>query len=167
MNDYRLPDSLEFPVKHILRMRGLKCSCPISPAKVQGILESPGEVEAVSVSLNFSVGKNEILVTGKVKGKTRLCCSRCLKDFHNYFESEFEEIYPTTAEIIDIMIKIREALVLENGIRHLCRPDCKGLCHVCGADLNLKKCSCRSDKPSPFEALKDLKKKKEQDNAQS
>jgi uncharacterized protein len=106
-------------------------------------------------------------VTGKLKGKNKFRCSRCLKTFSSRFESEFEEDYPINAEIIDIMVKIKEVLVLENAIQHLCKPDCKGLCHVCGTDLNTAKCSCKNDKPSPFEALKDFKKKKEQKNAQS
>ena len=42
-----------------------------------------------------------------------------------------------------------------------CKPDCKGLCPVCGTDLNVSQCSCgRADTPSetrkPFAALEDL-----------
>ena len=42
-----------------------------------------------------------------------------------------------------------------------CKPGCKGLCPVCGTDLNVSQCSCgRADTPSetrkPFAALEDL-----------
>jgi uncharacterized protein len=41
-------------------------------------------------------------------------------------------------------------------------PDCKGLCSVCGADLNEKECGCPKDPREAFGAfssLKDLLKK--------
>lgn len=37
---------------------------------------------------------------------------------------------------------VREQVLLEVPIRPLCRPDCKGLCPRCGADLNAADCGC-------------------------
>ena len=40
----------------------------------------------------------------------------------------------------------------------LCRPDCRGLCPVCGVDLNQQSCSCGKDDIDPrWEKLKNLK----------
>ena len=40
----------------------------------------------------------------------------------------------------------------------LCDPACKGLCPVCGADLNDGECGCERTVPDPrLAALKDLK----------
>lgn len=36
-------------------------------------------------------------------------------------------------------------IVLELPSKILCRPDCKGLCPVCGGNRNLKDCGCVSD----------------------
>jgi len=41
---------------------------------------------------------------------------------------------------IDLAPLVREYLLLEVPIKPLCRPDCKGLCVVCGADLNVESC---------------------------
>ena len=41
---------------------------------------------------------------------------------------------------IDLDDLAREYLVVEIPINPLCRPDCKGLCVECGADLNVEVC---------------------------
>jgi uncharacterized protein len=38
---------------------------------------------------------------------------------------------------LDLSEPLREAISLAEPIAPLCRPDCRGLCLVCGADLNL------------------------------
>ena len=37
---------------------------------------------------------------------------------------------------LDLAESVRAAIALAEPIRALCRPDCRGLCAVCGADLN-------------------------------
>lgn len=40
----------------------------------------------------------------------------------------------------------------------LCKEDCKGLCSVCGINLNEKQCDCRIEKNNDiWEPLKKLK----------
>jgi len=38
---------------------------------------------------------------------------------------------------LDLSEAVRAAISLAEPIRPLCRPDCRGLCEACGADLNL------------------------------
>jgi uncharacterized metal-binding protein YceD (DUF177 family) len=42
----------------------------------------------------------------------------------------------------DVAGVLREAVLLEVPFSLLCRPDCKGLCQRCGADLNDGPCGC-------------------------
>jgi uncharacterized protein len=37
---------------------------------------------------------------------------------------------------------VRQAMVMQEPMRPLCRPDCAGLCPTCGADLNEGPCAC-------------------------
>ena len=51
---------------------------------------------------------------------------------------------------LDIIMPFFEQIVLEYpqyGI--LCKDDCKGLCPVCGIDLNKKSCNCRAKTVDP------------------
>ena len=41
---------------------------------------------------------------------------------------------------------VREAVILALPLKPLCSGDCKGLCPVCGADLNRSQCDCVREK---------------------
>ncbi len=50
-----------------------------------------------------------------------------------------------------------DAVLLALPLRPLCRPDCLGLCGVCGADLNTGSCPGHGEAAaSPFTVLRDL-----------
>lgn len=87
-------------------------------------------------------------------------CSRCLEDYEESFvtdDSYFvkpgrdeeaekyltdEDVYAIFAPIdeIDTVPLIRDSLILSVPMKPLCRKDCKGLCPVCGANLNTQSC---------------------------
>jgi uncharacterized protein len=58
---------------------------------------------------------------------------------------------------IDLGEAIREELVLTIDRYALCRPDCRGLCPVCGKNLNETTCECSTDEPDPrWDVLRSL-----------
>lgn len=58
---------------------------------------------------------------------------------------------------LDLDEVIQADLWLEMPMKSLCKPDCKGLCHRCGADLNAGPCGCADKEIDPrLEALKQL-----------
>jgi len=60
---------------------------------------------------------------------------------------------------IDLGQMMREQFYLALPMKPLCRPDCKGLCPVCGKNRNRETCSCESTWVDPrFEVLRNLKK---------
>jgi uncharacterized protein len=63
---------------------------------------------------------------------------------------------------IDPVELVKEQLLISIPMVPLHAPDCKGLCPVCGTNLNEADCSCRKDGRGEFGAfsvLKDLFKK--------
>ncbi len=61
-------------------------------------------------------------------------------------------------EILDTRPIVLEQLQLNIPMKPLCRPDCRGLCPRCGADLNERECSCAAHAPDPrWAALAALK----------
>ena len=70
------------------------------------------------------------------------------------FSEEFLETYSNKLEIIDIMFLVRQTLALTEEIRFLCKPDCRGICPMCGQDLNVASCNCKPVNLSPFAVLK-------------
>lgn len=80
-------------------------------------------------------------------------CVRCLTSYTQALETTFQELYTLRYQPIsdsglvvpednniDIAIILREYLMIEMPIKPLCRPDCQGLCIVCGQDLNEGTC---------------------------
>jgi uncharacterized protein len=56
---------------------------------------------------------------------------------------------------------VREAVILSVPAKPLCSENCKGLCPVCGTDLNRSTCSCAKKDIDPrWDQLKGLLKKK-------
>jgi len=105
-----------------------------------------------------------------VGGEARSLCHRCLTEFARPFETRFDLILQRGGELagedvvvlaetaleLDLTAYVREAVILEEPIRLLCRPECKGLCSQCGQDRNLASCSCAPPADVRWEALKKL-----------
>jgi uncharacterized protein len=81
-------------------------------------------------------------------------CDRCLKPFEREFSYDFDHILVRTVnndndeyivtegDSIDVdEVALPDAL-LQMPSKLLCREDCKGLCYICGADLNEADCGC-------------------------
>jgi uncharacterized protein len=64
--------------------------------------------------------------------------------FSQRFATESELILPEDGHI-DLEPLVREYMLLEIPISPLCKPDCKGLCPICGGNLNEEICNHDSD----------------------
>ena len=67
-----------------------------------------------------------------------------------------EEVY--AGKVIDLDPLVREQLVLALPAYPVCGEGCKGLCPVCGGNLNERECGCDRRVPDPrWAGLKNLK----------
>lgn len=120
-------------------------------------------------------------LAGHLETRLELPCSRCLEPFpwpidvsfdlqyqpqstnvgdgeHEVEEDDLSTAYYENEEI-DLGQLIREQIYLALPMKPLCRDDCRGLCPVCGINLNRGTCTCtRSWEDSRLAALKTLKK---------
>jgi uncharacterized protein len=70
---------------------------------------------------------------------------------------EDEEIYPLVGDRLELSEMLREQIILATPMQPLCREDCRGLCPVCGENLNERRCNCPPRQPdSPFSVLRKL-----------
>ena len=126
----------------------------------------------VTVDMNCVYDGEGLNVTGTLESAVRMNCTRCNEEFTEDFsvdfserflrvsESEADELecYPFSDDTVSLDKMVQDLLILNTPIYGVCRPDCKGLCPECGANLNYQKCSCGdSNDNSPFAALKELK----------
>ena len=111
-------------------------------------------------------------VEGTIAATKHFVCDRCLKacevtqehPFSEEFRSENpeEESNVIIDGRIDLRPLVRDTLMAAQPLSNLCKPDCKGLCPVCGHDLNDGDCGCDRFVPDPrLAALQQFMKKED------
>lgn len=100
-------------------------------------------------------------VSGEAYGSCDLCGNvakvKCECELDEVFDQLSPE-YDPSRKGYDIGQMIEECISLSVPQLKRCKPDCKGLCQYCGANLNEVNCNCKntSDSASVFGVLKDI-----------
>lgn len=113
----------------------------VSPVEVKGTVKSrDGSAELkASVSFDFSIP-----------------CDRCAEQIDRHYDFAFSHVLVRSLENnedddrfievrderLDLDGLMREDILLELPTKFLCREDCRGLCPVCGKNLNAGPCGC-------------------------
>ncbi len=133
------------------------------------------------ITLAFDIFKDKLhyRLVGRVQTTLELPCGRCLEPFTTPVdqtfdlryqphtentgegEREIEEDDLTTAfyenDEIDLGHLMQEQFLLALPMKPLCGVDCKGLCAMCGTNLNTGSCDCKREWEDPrLAALKTL-----------
>lgn len=115
--------------------------------------------ETIHVDLKIEYIEGLIVVSGTLSGKYSAVCGRCLADINEDFIVDFHENFIHTSDMdegsddyeyegshIDLSVPFIDNILLGFPGIMLCMEDCKGLCSICGKNLNDGECSCdRSD----------------------
>ena len=88
-----------------------------------------------------------IKIYGHADAVVSTMCARCLKPLEIPVSVDFDETVghdgiELNGTILNIDNIVKNNIVVELPIRFLCREDCKGICSICGADLNITDCNC-------------------------
>lgn len=101
------------------------------------------------------------VLTGKLTSSVALECSRCLlpvlaplaaevfEKFSRQPGATSDDILPFSGDEIELAGVLSETIVVNLPVKPLCSPDCRGLCPICGADLNQSVCDCRPHAGDP------------------
>ena len=142
-------------------------------------LDDETTLEQLDGKVRFTRTTTGVLVDVDAHGVVITPCIRCLNpsnqqvdlhfrdEFHSKIEvntgaplpkpDEEDPFFIDESHLVDLGEAIREYALLELPMQPLCRPDCRGLCPTCGADLNSGPCDCRNDDVDErFDALKAL-----------
>ena len=130
-----------------------------SLAKEDAELDGP-----LQVHLHLDRRADEIWIRGRAGGTARQECGRCLANYAQILDLEFDVfcakvqnpnvvshkavdeqdggIHVHDGRTLSIDGEIREAVLLGLPMKPLCREACAGLCPRCGEDLNQGPCRC-------------------------
>ncbi|MBU9888534.1 MAG: DUF177 domain-containing protein [Candidatus Omnitrophica bacterium] len=94
-----------------------------------------GQVEKSAGTLRFQ---------GTLTTAIKRVCGRCLKEMAEPLSLDFDWIFDVAGkDVVEPVENVRELLILEHPLAHVCTPACKGLCPMCGIDLNEATCKCK------------------------
>jgi len=85
------------------------------------------------------------VVRGQIECQKIFICDRCLTQSTGEQIHEFDEEFDKSAaldDMLDVTELLRDVLLAGQPMKNLCKADCKGLCPVCGANLNDGDCDC-------------------------
>ena len=163
---------------------GLTVDWKEDPASLASYLENFSQIDflfetALEATATIRKVGQSVMVKGNLKALLRLPCGRCLEEFTVPLSSTFEvTLFPaketSSEEEIELTEDDMESNFYEGGEIHLseiaceqifleipyqplCRDDCRGLCPICGKDLNRTQCGCRREEfETGFAVLKKL-----------
>lgn len=145
-------------------------------AKSLGLKEPFKDSYKLEIELEKSI--KQIIVTGDFKGEGDFVCDRCTEEYQKEIHTIFKHIYligekhddkydeevtylSFDADKIDIINEVVDYAKLAVPMKNLCNEDCKGLCPICGKNLNVEQCNCKlekiDDRWSPLLKLKEKK----------
>ena len=118
----------------------------------------------IALAADVQKDARKVRLVGRVKAALELDCSRCVEPFAVPIDSAFDVLFlPAETldvdgehevkdddlnvsfyrdEVIDLGDVMREQFYLALPMKPLCRPDCQGLCAVCGINRNRETCTC-------------------------
>lgn len=106
-----------------------------------------------------NLGERRVKIEGGTEVSLNIPCSRCLEEVEVFFPVEIEEELDfneseeeridhldeknyITGYNLDVERLIYNEMLIGFPLQTLCQEDCKGICKVCGVNLNRETCSC-------------------------
>jgi uncharacterized protein len=147
---------MKIPIKHL--HEGLHTFAFKQTAAACGLMDHPN-LSDVDIIIDVEKSSPHFFIKNRVRATGRFVCDRCLDEFTRAVEEQTsvvfssapemvglasEEIHPLAKDAVEIDITddVRDALLLALPVKAVCRPDCKGICPHCGAELNKEICRC-------------------------
>ncbi len=127
-------------------------------------------LEKSPVSFTFeNRGTNKANIKGNAEIVLDMNCDRCLKEMPVKVQLDFEREVSVAEEREDaeedddqdvmegyqlnVEVLIYNEILMNQPEKVLCQPECKGICKVCGKDLNDGECGCDTFVPDPRMAV--------------
>lgn len=109
------------------------------PSMVCEITKKEDNKLYASIDVHLDTGLNCVRCLGDMNAVGDINVSGIMSKNDDYFEYD---IILLDGDYLDLD-KILDDAIFEHLIDNLyCKEDCKGLCHICGTNLNTNKCNC-------------------------
>lgn len=127
------------------------------------------EISSFRVTLSLKKSGRSVVMSGRFSGILGFECARCAEPSKKELQHEFARVFFPAGDhdlLLDMVIDVDgpdfegseyrghaldiEPVLIDEFVMMLpmypvCSPDCKGLCPVCGHNLNLGECGCNRE----------------------
>lgn len=151
--------NVSFPIAYQFDLSDLELDAThpfVSPISVKGEVRVKDDFAQLDVEVSFAFS---------------VPCDRCATQIDRQYTYHFSHVLVETISneedtgdgyyvvlengCVDLDALLREDILLELPTKFLCKEDCKGLCPICGKNLNERMCSCSVRQVDPrLEVLK-------------
>ncbi|MFH1459304.1 MAG: DUF177 domain-containing protein [Candidatus Omnitrophota bacterium] len=103
----------------------------------------------VTIISDINRDHDNVQILINIEGEIRFTCARCLSPLRQIIKREVK-IFKTLKEerSVDLTQIAREEIILGYPLKLLCNDKCKGLCPICGINLNKSQCDCKPQEMS-------------------
>jgi uncharacterized protein len=150
-------EGMKYPFDYELSLSGIEAygySPIVDPVKVKGQIENKAGI---------------VTLTANAELVYEAPCDRCAKDVKREFNFPVEHTLVVTLESgendaflevpnmrLNLDELVEEDVNLALPTKYLCNDECKGLCPMCGKNLNEAQCNCKAPIDPRMEALLQL-----------
>ncbi len=143
--------------------------------RLQEFHVSVSDAGLLRADVNLLPQSDGVLVSGRLSGELTAPCDRCAEKAAIKLDAGFEEFepYPDADQAqqpddseaekpeptfirqtkagyeLDVAGLVWEQFVLALPVKPLCKESCRGLCPLCGANMNTTPCSCYTEELDP------------------
>ena len=153
-----------------LHPAGLKVELVVHAGRLEWEHDSDIEVTGGRLTAHVRPLRNGLTCSGQIVATALIPCARCLSQYPLPVQRDFDLRYMPARRVdatehVEVQVQredldiaylneegefdveglISEQIFLEIPMKPLCTPACRGLCVICGSNLNNEKCHC----PSP------------------
>lgn len=129
------------------------------------------QLDPLEVRATAELVEDQIHISGELHTRLELVCARCLEPVQEEVDREFDLSYrpiKTQGREQEIQLDseqtevaffsgdglfladvLAEQVLLAIPMKVICRSDCRGLCPLCGANLNHDECRCEAHSADP------------------
>ncbi len=144
--------------------------CCLSAAELDLDAEKIALEEPIECTITLTKSGRKVYLEGEASFSLRLECARCFAAFTlkcretltAYYITERNPYHETEGlskedvlseqyheDTIDAQNLLHDTIMLAQPMKPLCSAACKGLCPICGQNLNTGTCSCTKDTTDP------------------
>ncbi|MDD5530115.1 MAG: DUF177 domain-containing protein [bacterium] len=156
-------EEIKIPKEYFINIEGLREGVNEFKYTTDGLYLEIGELQkGIEIQLKVTKIVKRLIVKGKIIFSLELECARCLEKYIIKFtegissvflpnnpsgikseeETEDPDVNFYTGKTISLVQLIRDIILLAIPIKPLCSVSCKGICPVCGKNLNEADCGC-------------------------